>query len=297
MIKSPLFSICMCNYNMADTLEQSLTSIAAQLDERFEIIVVDDGSNDNSHEVIEKIAIKFPFIRLIKLQRDVNRRLGITRNVSIENAKGTYVLLHLDCDDVYGPYIKDFCEAFLQIEKANNKNFLLSGQHIQMARKDFLLSHGPYRNIFRGEDRDLWARLSIENAYIPFDHTDFVLRLPKSTKEKLKRVFIYTWDHMQNDFRAGSSLSKFYKYEFKRFSNEAKLSRKLIIYRLLIALPAWLSAQFMEPLETITSAKTPEEMILYRETVRGTVKSLIERTGGFVDWTKLSSEGKKIFDV
>ena len=166
-----------------------------------------------------------------------------------------------------------------------------------MGKKNFLLLHGPYRNIFRGEDRDLWARLSTEDAYIPFDHTDFVVRLPKSTKEKLRRVFIYTWDHMQNDFRAGSSLAKFYKYEFKRFSNEAKLSRKLIIYRLLIALPTWLSAKFMQPLEAITSAKTPEEMILYRNNIRGTLKSLVERKGLTVDWSAISTDGRKIFDV
>lgn len=293
----PTFSICMCNYNMADTLERSLTSVASQLDDRFEIVIVDDGSNDKSIDVIRMMMEKFPIIRLVELQRNENRRLGITRNISVENATGTYILLHLDCDDTYAPYIKDFCEAFLQIERSIEKQFLLSGQHIQMGRKEFLLAHGPYRNIFRGEDRDLWARLSTINAYIPFDHVDFCTRLPKSTTEKMRRVFFYTWDHMVNDFISERTLYDFYKYELRRLYTKDKLSKKLVLYRLLIALPTWVLSCFKKPLESIPLNKTPEEIFAYRESTRGTLKSLIERNGNTVDWTPFSSEAKKIFDI
>jgi glycosyltransferase involved in cell wall biosynthesis len=297
MLTPPTFSICMCNYNMADTLEKSLTSIASQLDDQFEIVVVDDGSSDNSVEVIEQMATKFPLIRLIKLTRDTSRQLGITRNISVENALGTYALLHLDCDDIYGPYIKDFCQSFLQIEQAIGKPFLLSGHHIQMARRDFLLSHGPYRNIFRGEDRDLWARLSLKDAYIPFDHIDFVVRLPKSTTEKLRRALTYTWNHIENDFRAGTSLLQFYKYEFQPFKRGSKLSRKMMAYRLIISIPAWLSAKCKSPIEELSNIRTADEMIDYRNRMRGALKSLVEKSGATVDWSTISIPGRKIFDI
>ena len=45
---TPKYSICICNYNMNDTLERSINSILKQIDDEIEIIVVDDGSNDNS---------------------------------------------------------------------------------------------------------------------------------------------------------------------------------------------------------------------------------------------------------
>ena len=40
----PTYSVCVCNYNMAETLEVSLKSVLDQLDERYEVVVVDDGS-------------------------------------------------------------------------------------------------------------------------------------------------------------------------------------------------------------------------------------------------------------
>ena len=47
-MKTPLYSVCICNYNMKEYLEISLKSILEQLDERYEVLVIDDGSNDGS---------------------------------------------------------------------------------------------------------------------------------------------------------------------------------------------------------------------------------------------------------
>ena len=104
---------------MADTLEKSLSSIIDQIDDRFEIIVVDDGSNDGSLEILEQLDERHSFFHLIPLPRDRDRKLGLTRNISIENACGEYVMLHLDCDDIIGPFLKDFAEVFLKTFNAN----------------------------------------------------------------------------------------------------------------------------------------------------------------------------------
>ena len=52
---SPKYSVCISNYNMSSTLEGSLYSIINHLDNNFEIIIVDDGSNDDSLERLLKI--------------------------------------------------------------------------------------------------------------------------------------------------------------------------------------------------------------------------------------------------
>ena len=52
----PTYSVCICNYNMADTLEVSLRSVLDQLDERYEVIVIDDGSKDSSVEILENLS-------------------------------------------------------------------------------------------------------------------------------------------------------------------------------------------------------------------------------------------------
>ena len=60
----PIYSICMCNYNMARTLERAVSSVAEQLDDRFEIVLVDDGSSDDSVSIMHDLAARYPINRL-----------------------------------------------------------------------------------------------------------------------------------------------------------------------------------------------------------------------------------------
>ena len=69
------YSVCICNYNMADTLEISLSSVLNQLDDRFEVLIIDDGSKDKSVDIIKMLKIKYNNLRLICLKRDKNRKL------------------------------------------------------------------------------------------------------------------------------------------------------------------------------------------------------------------------------
>ena len=59
---------------MGDTLDASLRSIICQIDSTFEIIVVDDGSTDNSLKVLESLQLEFPSLRYIPLSRDPRRK-------------------------------------------------------------------------------------------------------------------------------------------------------------------------------------------------------------------------------
>lgn len=291
---NPRYSICMCNYNMADTLERSLTSILDQLDERFEVVIVDDGSSDSSVNVIKRLQRQYPSLKLCELKRDPKRKLGFTRNISVREAQGEYVLLHLDCDDVYGPFLKDFVEVFHRIEKAVGKDILLSGQHVNMGKRQFLMKHGPYRNMYRGEDRDLWVRLAAIEAYIPLDHVDFVTRLPKRNRATAVHKIMYdTWDHVTNYFRTGASISAFMKYESKNFKT---ISWQFRLFRLAIMVPAYLNAKFREPLAEPIEIKKPEQLIEYRQRHKGTYPRIMTRFGCDPDLTFLRPAARNIFE-
>ncbi len=290
---SPIYSICICNYNMADTIERALRSILDQLDDRFEVVVVDDGSSDDSVKVLKKMQEKYSALKVFPFLRDRGRKLGLTRNESIRQARGQYVLLHLDCDDLYGPYLIDFVKAFHQIERAIGRDVLVSGQHINMARRDFLLSHGPYRNMFRGEDRDLWARLAAIDGYIPFDHVDFVTRLPKPPSQKTYRSLLYTFDHILNDFRASSSLADFFRYEFKKWPKMSLIQK---IFRAFCFFPAYLASLFSEKLLPAPGMEKPEQFAAYRAEKRGTLSEILGRLGATPNWAELSPGGQKIFN-
>ncbi|MYB77341.1 MAG: glycosyltransferase family 2 protein, partial [Chloroflexi bacterium] len=206
---TPVYSICMCNYNMAHTLEQAVTSVAAQLDDRFEIVLIDDGSSDDSVSIMRELSAHYSIIRVISLKRNRSRKLGATRNFGIREARGQYCLLHLDCDDTWEPHIVSWINVFHQIEAAVGTDILLAGQQIHIAKRDLLLEHGPYPNVFRDEDRIMYRRFAALGILWFLEHKVFRTRLPHRKTKNFRRTIVHTIDHITNDFRLGERLSNY----------------------------------------------------------------------------------------
>ncbi|WCB45547.1 glycosyltransferase family A protein [Nitratidesulfovibrio vulgaris] len=272
----PTYSICICNYNMANTIETSLISLLTQINDDFEVIIVDDGSTDNSVTIIKKMQSTFSNIRLISLARDQSRKLGLTRNISIKEAKGEYVLLHLDCDDVFGPHIMSFVKIFHRLEKCIQHDILVSGQHINMARREFLLGHGPYLNIYRGEDRNLWSRMAKIDAWIPLDHIDFITRIPKDKNQRLVKAIGDAFDHLKNDFRSGLTLRDSLVGLLHRRNS---ISLKFFVLNLGLLLPSYISSRSADPIPQDGTLDTPSAFAAYRERSRGTYPEIMQRNG------------------
>jgi len=206
-----IYSICMINLNMADTIMQSVSSIARQIDSRFEIVIIDGGSTDKSLEIIYELKKEFPMIVCNKLKFDKNRSKGQDRNKSVVDSKGKYVLLHLDCDDVYDNFIQDWVYIFHLIEKEVKKDVLVSGMHINMIKKSLFLSLGGYRNL-EFEDRDLWMRCAYKKRLILWNHIDFVSRLPRNFNQGFKRRTKVLYLAVESDFLQGLSFAKLVKH-------------------------------------------------------------------------------------
>ncbi len=83
-------------YNVYDYLDKCLDSLVKQTLKDIEIIVVNDGSPDNSQEIIDKYAKKYP--KLIKAYQKKNGGLSSARNFGISKAKGEYIIF-IDSDD------------------------------------------------------------------------------------------------------------------------------------------------------------------------------------------------------
>lgn len=88
-------------YNVEDYLEICLDSLAAQtIDKsRMEVLVINDGSPDNSWDICLKYSEKYDFIKIFSKE---NEGLSATRNFGINHAKGKY-LFFLDSDDYFKP--------------------------------------------------------------------------------------------------------------------------------------------------------------------------------------------------
>lgn len=96
---TPTVSIVIPMYNAAATLEETIASAAAQSYPIEEIIVVDDGSKDQSRSVAEAMAAVDPRIRVL---RQPNGGVARARNHGIQAAKSDYVA-PLDADDLWHP--------------------------------------------------------------------------------------------------------------------------------------------------------------------------------------------------
>lgn len=93
---TPKVSVIMPIYNTATYLPQALDSICNQTMKELQIILINDGSTDNSQEIIEEYAKKDSRIEWIKQE---NRGLGCARNVGFRKATGDYIYF-MDSDDL-----------------------------------------------------------------------------------------------------------------------------------------------------------------------------------------------------
>ncbi len=86
----PKFSIIIPVYNVEEYIKKCLDSVFAQTEKDFEVIVVNDGTKDNSMEIAKKYKVK--------IINQENSGLSAARNRGVKEAKGEY-LLFLDSDD------------------------------------------------------------------------------------------------------------------------------------------------------------------------------------------------------
>ncbi len=85
----PTLSVLFANYNHAHYLRDSLGAICTQTQPPDELIIVDDGSTDNSMDIINEFASRYPFIKVLRNERNRGLQFSINRALSV--ATGDYI--------------------------------------------------------------------------------------------------------------------------------------------------------------------------------------------------------------
>ncbi|HRH65242.1 MAG TPA: glycosyltransferase family A protein, partial [Bacteroidia bacterium] len=112
------FSIIIPTYNRRELLKQTVDSVLAQTFRDFEIIVVDDGSTDNTVQYFNENYKGNP---LLAIESRENKERGAARNYGLGMAKGTYVLF-LDSDDIlFNDHLETLHAKILEL---NNPDFI-----------------------------------------------------------------------------------------------------------------------------------------------------------------------------
>ncbi|MGH8106872.1 MAG: glycosyltransferase family 2 protein, partial [Arenimonas sp.] len=107
MSNAPAVSIIIPAYNLAPYIAETLDSVFAQTCRDFEIIVINDGSTDDTEERIA------PYRNRIVYIRQENRGVMAARNVGLQAARGRYIAL-LDGDDLWLPNFLEVLVGMLE---------------------------------------------------------------------------------------------------------------------------------------------------------------------------------------
>ncbi len=102
----PYFSVIIPLYNKEKHIKETIETVLSQTFQDFEIIVVNDGSKDNSLKIIESIED-----RRIRIINQDNQGVSVARNEGIREAKAPYIAF-LDADDLW---LNDFLENIHQM--------------------------------------------------------------------------------------------------------------------------------------------------------------------------------------
>ena len=114
-MKSNLISILMPVYNGQEYLEETVLSILNQSYKEFELIIINDGSSDNTKVICDNLE---KIDKRIKIIHKENTGVSHTRNIALDNASGEYIAFIDSDDSVYKDYLKILLSS---MEKSNGQ--------------------------------------------------------------------------------------------------------------------------------------------------------------------------------
>lgn len=219
-------SIIMGAYNVSScySFSQSMNSILNQTYTDFELIICDDGSNDNTWELLNEYAQRDNRVKL--LRNSENKGLAASLNRCIEMAEGEFIARH-DCDDYCDSirlykqieFLKSHpdismvgCNVYLFNEngvwgkevfpsEVKNTDFLFSSPYKHGAvvfRKNALISAGGYRvakETRRAEDYDLFMTIATFGKGANLD--EFLYYFCEDYAARKRRKYIYRIDEVK----------------------------------------------------------------------------------------------------
>ena len=233
----PLVTVIVACYNQAEYVEECLESVRQQTYRNFEIIIVDDGSDDNSVAVIRRW-LESSAVEATLLVHSVNRGVCRTFNETIARSNGKYISI-IAADDVYLPQKletqvelferlpaavgvvysdawqidkdgKLLADRFIQSHRPFQSTpqgrifrLLLAGNFIPsmttLVRRSCYQSVGMYDELLAYEDYDMWLRISREYE---FAFSPLISAKYRVVPNSLTRVLAHAGSaRLRSDFR------------------------------------------------------------------------------------------------
>lgn len=133
----PMLTVVIPAYNYAQTIERAVYSVLDQITNEVELIVVNDGSTDNTKKILDLIVKKK--IESLKVFHQLNSGAASARNFGFSNANGEY-LVFLDADDELAP---GALAAILTFIKQHPEARFVIGGHQSVLPNNDIKNHIP----------------------------------------------------------------------------------------------------------------------------------------------------------
>ena len=167
-VENPLFSIIVPIYNVERYLEQCIESVLAQDYQNYELILVDDGSPDNSIDICAKYAKQYSNIVFI---HKINGGVSDARNAGIQIARGEY-LMFLDSDDYWEG--RTILSDLQNIITENNPDVIFN--YMSSVYPDKIVNHYINRDKLIGSFKEDFQDLYQDGIYLGFPFTKIMKR-------------------------------------------------------------------------------------------------------------------------
>lgn len=156
-MSKPAISVIIPVYNAQDGIKRCVDSLLNQSFKNFEIILLNDGSKDNSLNILKEYELKYSFVRVIDKQ---NEGVAVTRNKGILLAEGEYTMFMDNDDFVDSDYIETFYQAIHEkkldlviggYKRVNQDNQIIFSQDIQQSEWSKYIIMAPWAKVYRTE--------------------------------------------------------------------------------------------------------------------------------------------------
>lgn len=156
-MSKPAISVIIPVYNAQDGIKRCVDSLLNQSFKNFEIILLNDGSKDNSLNILKEYELKYSFVRVIDKQ---NEGVAVTRNKGILLAEGDYTMFMDNDDFVDSDYLETFYQAIHEkkldlviggYKRVNQDNQIIFSQDIQQSEWSKYIIMAPWAKIYRTE--------------------------------------------------------------------------------------------------------------------------------------------------
>jgi glycosyltransferase involved in cell wall biosynthesis len=269
----PLFSVVIPLYNKQDYIRNTIQSVLDQSFKDFELIIVNDGSTDNSLKKAQQLLSKFQNHNIISQE---NKGLSASRNRGIREAKGELIAF-LDADDIWhSEFLNTINELYINypeaslygtsyLEKYSDKNILESKKNIDKNSmyKSFLIEDFFETNLFQpivcqsslaakklvfndleynesinlSEDIDFYIKSNLKHkfAYYYKNLATILVNIPDQiTSSGIKNKNIPNFDIYEKEAINNRSLKKYIDFNRYTFSIQYKLDNDLENFRTLL---------------------------------------------------------------